>query len=211
MVFKQTKTSKPNNQVSVCFETNPLPLPPLLSHSCRNTPRMMPSPDALSNAVAPKSAKNLKTKTAFINLNQLWPSPLYLSIIFSIKRFFFRRFFNRPEPRGGIWGGGRGTWLNDPPIYTLLQTAVRRRESNRRDLTRTMRKKPSTAQTRLSAGLANKYHDSDYLNPLMAIGNYSYQFLICCPRDCVSRHNGGTSVPPLNPSESLVLSEHYRL
>ena len=38
------------------------------------------------------------------------------------------------------------------------------------------------------------------VNPLMAIGNYSYQFLICCPRDCVSRHNGGTSVPPLNPS-----------
>ena len=25
------------------------------------------------------------------------------------------------------------------------------------------------------------------LNPLMAIGNYSYQFLICCPRDAVSR------------------------
>ena len=48
-------------------------------------------------------------------------------------------------------------------------------------------------------------------NPLMAIGIYSYQFLICCPRDCVSRHNGGTSVPPLNPSESIVLSEHYRL
>ena len=26
-----------------------------------------------------------------------------------------------------------------------------------------------------------------WVNPLMAIGNYSYQFLICCPRDCVSR------------------------
>ena len=25
------------------------------------------------------------------------------------------------------------------------------------------------------------------LTPLMAIGNYSYQFLICCPRDAVSR------------------------
>ena len=33
----------------------------------------------------------------------------------------------------------------------------------------------------------------------MAIGNYSYQFLICCPRDCVSRHNGGTSGAPLKP------------
>ena len=48
-------------------------------------------------------------------------------------------------------------------------------------------------------------------NPLMAIGNNSCQFNICCPRDCVSRHNGVTSVPPLNPSESIVLSEHYRL
>ena len=36
-------------------------------------------------------------------------------------------------------------------------------------------------------------------NPLMAIGNNSYQFLICCPRDCVSRHNGGTSGAPLKP------------
>ena len=41
--------------------------------------------------------------------------------------------------------------------------------------------------------------------------NYSCQFNICCPRDCVSRHNGGTSVPPLSPSESIVFWEHYRL
>ena len=43
---------------------------------------------------------------------------------------------------------------------------------------------------------------------------------MCCPRDWVSRHNGGASgapimggtrVPPLNPSETIVLSEHYRL
>ena len=33
----------------------------------------------------------------------------------------------------------------------------------------------------------------------MPIGNYSYQFFICCPRDCVSRHNGGTSGAPLKP------------
>ena len=26
-----------------------------------------------------------------------------------------------------------------------------------------------------------------YDNPLMPVGNYSYQFFICCPRDCVSR------------------------
>ena len=52
----------------------------------------------------------------------------------------------------------------------------------------------------------NVGHESDHvtLNPLMAIGNNSCQFNICCPRDCVSRHNGGTSVPPLNPSESIV-------
>ena len=31
----------------------------------------------------------------------------------------------------------------------------------------------------------------------MPVGNYSYQFFICCPRDCVSRHNGGTSGAPL--------------
>ena len=37
-------------------------------------------------------------------------------------------------------------------------------------------------------------------NPLMLSGSFN----ICCPRDCVSRHNGGTSVPPLNPSESIV-------
>ena len=42
---------------------------------------------------------------------------------------------------------------------------------------------------------------SNLLNPLMTSGSFN----ICCPRDCVSRHNGGTSVPPLNPSESIVL------
>ena len=35
--------------------------------------------------------------------------------------------------------------------------------------------------------------------PLMPVGNYSYQFFICCPRDCVSRLNGGTSGAPLKP------------
>ena len=33
----------------------------------------------------------------------------------------------------------------------------------------------------------------------MPVGNYSYQFFICCPRDCVSRHNGGTSGAPVKP------------
>ena len=37
------------------------------------------------------------------------------------------------------------------------------------------------------------------INPLMPVGNYSYQFFICCPRDCVSRHNGGASGAPLKP------------
>ena len=33
------------------------------------------------------------------------------------------------------------------------------------------------------------------LNPLMPSGASN----ICCPRDCVSRHNGGTSGAPLKP------------
>ena len=33
------------------------------------------------------------------------------------------------------------------------------------------------------------------INPLMPSGAYN----ICCPRDCVSRHNGGTSGAPLKP------------
>ena len=45
------------------------------------------------------------------------------------------------------------------------------------------------------------------INPFMLTGAFN----ICCPRDCVSRHNGGTSGAPLNPSETIVLSEHYRL
>ena len=32
-------------------------------------------------------------------------------------------------------------------------------------------------------------------NPLMPSGSFN----ICCPRDCVSRHNGGTSGAPLKP------------
>ena len=45
----------------------------------------------------------------------------------------------------------------------------------------------------------NKKLQVHHINPLMAIGNNSFQFLICCPRDCVSRHNGGTSGAPLKP------------
>ena len=33
------------------------------------------------------------------------------------------------------------------------------------------------------------------VNPFMPIGAFN----ICCPRDCVSRHNGGTSGTPLKP------------
>ena len=47
------------------------------------------------------------------------------------------------------------------------------------------------------------------VNPFMP----TVAFNICCPRDCVSRHNGGTpGAPLLNPSETIVLSErgpHY--
>ena len=33
------------------------------------------------------------------------------------------------------------------------------------------------------------------INPLMLTSAFN----ICCPRDCVSRHNGGTSGAPLKP------------
>ena len=59
-------------------------------------------------------------------------------------------------------------------------------------------------QLKFAALRSHRTFNGTCLNPLMAVGNNSYQFLICCPRDCVSRHNGGTSVPPLNPSESIV-------
>ena len=42
----------------------------------------------------------------------------------------------------------------------------------------------------------NKYHI-----PFMPTGAFN----ICCPRDCVSRHNGVPRVPPLNPSETIEL------
>ena len=38
-------------------------------------------------------------------------------------------------------------------------------------------------------------HRVNELNPLMPTGAFN----ICCPRDCVSRHNGGTSGAPLKP------------
>ena len=41
----------------------------------------------------------------------------------------------------------------------------------------------------------NAFRRSSDLNPFMPTGAFN----ICCPRDCVSRHNGGTSGAPLNP------------
>ena len=42
-------------------------------------------------------------------------------------------------------------------------------------------------------------HAIVYLNPLMP----SDAFNICCPRDCVSRHNGGTSGAPIMPRDAV--------
>ena len=53
---------------------------------------------------------------------------------------------------------------------------------------------------------ASRHHEGP-INPFMP----TVSFIICCPRDCVSRHNGGTAVAPLKPSETIVISEHYRL
>ena len=41
-----------------------------------------------------------------------------------------------------------------------------------------------------------------------------HAFNICCPRDCVSRHNGGTSGAPLKPlivDSALAASEQFAL
>ena len=37
--------------------------------------------------------------------------------------------------------------------------------------------------------------NANIINPFMPTGAFN----ICCPRDCVSRHNGGTSGGPLKP------------
>ena len=44
------------------------------------------------------------------------------------------------------------------------------------------------------------------INPFMP----TVAFNICCPIDCVLGIMGEPRVPPLNPSELIVLSEHYR-
>ena len=41
----------------------------------------------------------------------------------------------------------------------------------------------------------NVFHSVTTVNPFMPTGVFN----ICCPRDCVSRHNGGTSGAPLKP------------
>ena len=46
-------------------------------------------------------------------------------------------------------------------------------------------------------------------NPFMPTAG---AFNICCPRDCVSRHNGGTSGAPLKPLRvDSALRKHYTL
>ena len=47
--------------------------------------------------------------------------------------------------------------------------------------------------------------------PLMPVGNYSYQFFICCPRDCVSRHNGGTRGAPIMPRDTVSRTANEKL
>ena len=45
----------------------------------------------------------------------------------------------------------------------------------------------------------HEYIISRLINPLMPNGSFN----ICCPRDCVSRHNGGTSGAPLMPRDAV--------
>ena len=42
------------------------------------------------------------------------------------------------------------------------------------------------------------YH-ADLIAVFHLLKNSFAQFFICCPRDCVSRHNGGTSGAPFKP------------
>ena len=49
-----------------------------------------------------------------------------------------------------------------------------------------MNQAPKAVDSTLIA-LATASKSLEIFNPLMAIGNYSCQFNICCPRDCVSR------------------------
>ena len=43
--------------------------------------------------------------------------------------------------------------------------------------------------------IVSRSHRKNKINPLMPSGAFN----ICCPRDCVYRHNGGTSGAPLKP------------
>ena len=47
----------------------------------------------------------------------------------------------------------------------------------------------------MEISLARLCSENLAINPLMPNGAFN----ICCPRDCVSRHNGGTSGAPLRP------------
>ena len=50
------------------------------------------------------------------------------------------------------------------------------------------------------------------LNPLMPVGNYIVTSFLFAVRETASLGiMGAPRVPPLNPSESIVLSKHYRL
>ena len=54
-------------------------------------------------------------------------------------------------------------------------------------------------QNRIVENLFRKYYDGN-VNTYKSIEILKFAaFNICCPRDCVSRHNGGTSGAPLKP------------
>ena len=47
--------------------------------------------------------------------------------------------------------------------------------------------------------LLGKHAPFGYINPFMPTGAFN----ICCPRDCVSRHNGGTRGAPIMPRDAV--------
>ena len=55
--------------------------------------------------------------------------------------------------------------------------------------------KNSSGRSQTSNCIAHESQRTALLNPSMPNGAFN----ICCPRDCISRHNGGISGAPLKP------------
>ena len=95
-------------------------------------------------------------------------------------------------------------WLHFPVFFPLSNCALHNPNSYGLNFRHFFARFPSAVQTYNLSFVKGLFWRLIPFMPTVA-------FNICCPRDCVSGHNGGAWVPPLNPSESIVLWEHYRL